>query len=107
MIKGKCAKQVVTCILETVKGEQIVGKNWCANPQEQCPRLSGEGYEKCKSICKQYGHAEDVVLELAGEKAKGATATLIGHDHFCASCQRSLFGAGVASLKVDTKKRLI
>ncbi len=97
---GPCAKTTVRCTLVTPDGEYIVGENWCANPQRSCPRLPGEGYEKCGSICGQEGHAEQVAVRLAGDKARGARAYIEGHTYACMDCQHALFGAGVHSLTV-------
>lgn len=98
-MEGPCAKQKVLCILW--KRDSIwIGENYCRNSQEVCPREPGEGYEKCKSICDQVGHAEEVALSRAREHAKGCSAELVGHDHYCASCQRQLFAAGVVSLSI-------
>lgn len=99
-----CAKKQVTCVL--VKGEEIiaVGRNSCRNPQTTCPRLPGEGYEKCKTVCDQPGHAEEIALERAGEEAKGCTAVLFGIGHYCKTCQLKLFEAGVVALKVLNDK---
>jgi hypothetical protein len=90
----------VTCTIVAVTGERFVGTNWCANPQAACPRLPGEGYQKCRSVCQQSGHAETDALRLAGEMAYGATATIEGHTYACQSCQEALFGAGVLNLRV-------
>lgn len=97
---GPCAKTVVTCTLVTRNGEQITGQNLCRNPQHTCPREPGEGYEKCKTICDQVGHAEVVALSLAGPKAAGARAYLLGHTYVCQQCQVALFSAGVNSISV-------
>lgn len=97
---GFCAKARIRCTLVTLEGEHIVGENWCRNPQETCPRLPGEGYEKCKLICDQVGHAEHVAVKLAGPKAQGARAFLEGHTYACMACQHALFGAGVESLSL-------
>lgn len=97
---GPCAKQTVRCTLVTVRGEHIVGTNLCENPQAACPRAPGEGYEKCRSICRQIGHAEAVAVKIAGEHARGAHAYVEGHDHACRECQIALFGAGVAALTI-------
>ena len=99
-----CAKKQVTCVL--IKNGDIiaVGRNSCRNPQTSCPRLPGEGYEKCKAICDQPGHAEEIALERAGNQAKGCTAYLFGIGHYCKSCQIKLFAAGVESLKIFNDK---
>lgn len=95
-----CAKATVRCTLVTADGSQIVGTNWCANPQATCPRLPGEGYEKCRSICDQQGHAEVDAIRIAGPHARGAHAYVEGHTYACQSCQEALFGAGVAALTI-------
>jgi hypothetical protein len=99
-MKGPCAKTTVRCTLVTSDGQRFVGENWCANPQAVCPRDPGEGYEKCKAICRQEGHAETVALALTGPAAAGAHAYVEGHDHACRDCQVALFGAGVAALTI-------
>jgi hypothetical protein len=95
-----CAKKRVICSIMTSHGQQFIGENLCENPQETCPREPGEGYEKCKSICRQGGHAEIAALEKAGAQAKGAVAVLSGHTYACQECQEALFGAGIISLRV-------
>lgn len=99
-MSGPCAKTTVTCTLVTPGGECFVGTNECVNPQTVCPRATGEGYEKCKTICRQVGHAEVVALQRAGEQARGARAYIEGHTYACMECQHALFGAGVRSISV-------
>lgn len=96
---GPCAKKRVVCTLVTPTGERFVGTNDCRRPQDSCPRLPGEGYQKCKDICWQPGHAEEIALAFARERAEGATAYLEGIDHYCKECQRKLIEAGVLILK--------
>jgi hypothetical protein len=96
---GPCAKQRVRCQVTTTDGLVLHGENWCLDPQPTCPRAPGEDYTKCKTICQQLGHAEQVVARYAEEvDFTGATATLFGHTHFCQSCQEALFNAGVKYL---------
>lgn len=97
---GPCAKAVVRCTLITPDGERFVGENWCETPQAVCPRVPGEDYAKCRTICRQVGHAEQVAMILAGEKAVGARAYLEGHTYACMECQHAMFAAGVASFTV-------
>jgi deoxycytidylate deaminase len=99
-IRGKCAKQTTRCTIVTVNSEHIIGENWCENPQKKCPRLLGEDYEKCFTVCKQVGHAEVCATMLAGDKAVGAIAYLEGHTYFCQNCQETLFGAGVKYITI-------
>lgn len=100
---GPCAKATVTCTIIAANGKRYVGTNYCENAQETCPRLAGEGYEKCKTICGQVGHAEQVAVSLAGADAAGANAYLQGHTYACQACQEALFGAGVAALSVGVE----
>lgn len=96
-----CAKKQVQCTIHTAQGV-AVGTNACANPQEVCPRGPYEGYEKCVTICRQAGHAEDIALLDAKQKGldlTGAVAVLYGHTHYCQACQEKLFDAGVTSLR--------
>lgn len=97
--RGPCAKRQVVCVIQNGFLE-FRGENDCANPQAVCPRLPGEGYEKCKSICQQAGHAEIEALKLAGARAKGATAYLFGHHWVCEPCGAALRDAEVLSLEI-------
>ena len=95
-----CAKKVVTCELRNAStGLTIYAQNDCGNPQEVCPRLPGEGYEKCISICDQKGHAEEQALKIAKGDASGYKATIYGIGWACRSCQEKLYKAGVESIK--------
>lgn len=87
-------------MLVTVDQEVYVGRNDCNNPQLTCPRAdlpSGVGYHFCQTICRQRGHAEVMAMLAAGEKARGATLVLFGHDHFCPDCSIAMDEAGVAN----------
>lgn len=97
---GPCAKVIVICTITDSSGISYVGTNWCETPQAVCPRAPGEDYTKCKTICNQQGHAELDALKKAGIYARGSTATLHGHTHYCRDCQESLFKAGVTSLAI-------
>lgn len=93
---GPCAKRKVRCTVITHGGQAIVGENRCMNPQPTCPRLEGEGYEKCKTVCHQLGHAEENavrLMELAD--LRGGTAFLQGHHYACAACTQTLKDRGV------------
>jgi len=92
---GPCAKQRVICRIIATDGEVFMGENKCASPQEICPRLPDEDYKKCKSICKQVAHAEEVALCYAGDKAKEATVTIEGHSRICDECEILLSEADV------------
>lgn len=99
---GFCAKQRVSCTVVLPNAHKYYAENYCMSPQKVCPRLPGEGYEKCKTICQQLGHAEQVVAMYANEvDFTGATATLSGHTYFCQECQEALFAAGVRYLEIS------
>ena len=97
---GPCVKTTVKCVIITNNNKIFTGSNYCNNPQEKCPRDIGEDYTKCKTICKQEGHAEMVTLKKAGNNAKGSNVYIEGHDHYCRDCQIALFKAGVKSLSI-------
>lgn len=101
-----CAKLHVECAIYTRQGQMFLGSNACDEPQTSCPRVGDEGYEKCASICKQKGHAEDMALMAAmdaGANLDGATAVLRGHTYFCRACQEHLFQAGIKYLQIDKR----
>lgn len=100
--RGPCAKRAVTCRIESVhpsgEVEWVEGSNDCANPQSACPRLPGEGYAKCQTVCQQDGHAETQALALArqaGISVLGGRAILRGHYWMCKDCGEALYAAGV------------
>lgn len=99
-MRGPCAKRQVVCVIVAINGDRFRGENDCANPQTVCPRLAGEGYEKCQSICQQAAHAEAGAVKAAGAAARGGHATLSGHYWMCEPCGAALQGAGVASLTI-------
>jgi len=93
----KCAKRHVIAIIER-KGNFYVGSDWCHNPQEKCPRLPGEDYTKCKTICDQDGHAELDAIKNAKGDTKGGIMYLIGHDHCCDPCLAAMKKAGIETV---------
>ncbi len=99
-LKGPCAKTKVTAVLVSEDGEGFIGENDCLNPQTVCPREGGEGYEKCASVCRQTGHAEENAIRKAGDKAKGAVIYLQGHTYACNSCKAAAQDAGVKEIIV-------
>lgn len=94
-----CAKRRVRCILIDAEGRTAAGENWCATPVDFCPRDAGEGYEKCRTVCNQVGHAEAVALAnwrtKYGLGHQPSAAVLVGHERVCDSCGNVLSGAGV------------
>jgi deoxycytidylate deaminase len=108
-MRGPCAKRQVICYLYIQGYEQFAvrGENDCANPQPTCPRLPGEGYEKCRSICRQEDHAEMMALRKArelGYDLKDASATISGHYWICEPCGRALLDAGISKVFLGMKK---
>jgi len=106
---GSCAKATVRCELHLRTTRVIVGTNACNNPQPVCPRLPGENYTKCRTICDQQGHAEVQAIRTAidggvGSDLVGSVAILSGHTYYCMDCQRALFGAGIAQLRLKPKE---
>lgn len=98
-----CAKRQVTATLILPDGRRFVGTNGCANPQLVCPRAAGEGYAKCREICRQGGHAEQMALAAArGETMMiaGAVMFIEGHSEFCGECLSAMCGANVQRLVV-------
>jgi DNA (cytosine-5)-methyltransferase 1 len=97
---GRCAKRNVTAIL--IKDDKYwIGTNWCETPQNECPRITGDNYTKCTSICKQHSHAEIDVLEKAGNEASGSVLYLENHDHICDECKEALNKNGVYQFIVN------
>ena len=97
-----CAKQTTIAII-TNGTEFWVGSNWCANPQETCPRgdlPTGEGYELCKSICDQQSHAEVDACLNAGLRAEGGDLYLIGHTYCCDNCKEVMKQHGIKNIYI-------
>jgi deoxycytidylate deaminase len=100
---GKCAKQTVIAIIETIDGEYFLGQNTCNVPQLICPRKdmkTGEGYEMCKEICHQKNHAEVNACIKAGIKAIGGTLYLLGHTYLCKQCEMIVKDCGIVEIKI-------
>jgi deoxycytidylate deaminase len=104
-MKGPCAKQTVTATIIAENGDTYLSTNYCLNPQVSCPRaglLTGEGYELCKDICRQVGHAEVNAITLAGVNAVGATLYLKGHTYACDGCKQAAKEAGIKEIVIFT-----
>ena len=98
-----CAKRQVTALLTTRHGDTVRGTNECFNPQPVCPRKPGEDYTKCRTICKQRGHAEIQAIDAAleyGLDLFGATCTVTGHYYVCHHCAQALSDAGVSEIRI-------
>lgn len=97
---GYCAKVTTIAIVITTTGEEIIGFNACMEPQEICPRKPGEDYTKCRTVCKQIGHAEFVACLFAGKKSKGGRLVLCGHTYCCDDCLGIMSKAGIAEYEI-------
>lgn len=100
---NQCKKQTTVAVI--VKDNQLIsiGTNEIHADIEECPRqgmASGEGYELCRTICKQKHHAEVDACIKAGEQAKGATLVLIGHTYCCSGCKRTMKEYGIKEIKI-------
>jgi len=105
-MSGFCAKRHVIAVIVPKGGQIGLGKNYtafniCENPQKECPRKEGEDYTKCREICGQRYHAEELALAFAGEDAMGATLYLKGHDHCCERCIDLMKRAGIRAYHVE------
>ncbi len=100
---GPCAKQVVTATIVTSNGRRFVGTNHVRNPQAECPRKglpTGVGYELCRDVCDQVGHAEVVAIAEAGSHAAGGRLYLEGHSYACDACKSACEAAGITSIVI-------
>lgn len=93
-----CKKQTTLAII--IKDAQIlsIASNYILNNIATCPRKgmsTGEGYDLCKNICAQVGHAEENACKLAGVNSKDATLYLIGHTYICNNCFRIIKMYGI------------
>jgi deoxycytidylate deaminase len=99
MALGPCAKRRVTAVL-IVGDMHFTGSNDCKQAARVCPRKPGEGYESCKVICDQTGHAEDIAIQAALLKVKAATLRgakmyLFGLKEPCEECSELLASHGI------------
>jgi deoxycytidylate deaminase len=100
---GPCAKQTVKATIITQNGTRFVGTNHCLAPQTTCARAgmpTGVGYDLCKSVCRQEGHAETNALRIAGANAAGSTLYVEGHTYACDSCKAAALEAGVTEIVI-------
>lgn len=85
-MNGPCAKVQVCCTIITTDNQRFVGENVCRNPQPTCPRLPGEDYTKCKTVCDQVSHAEVAAVKAAGCESRGSTA-YVEYAYVCEKCK--------------------
>ncbi len=102
---GPCAKQTVVATIVAADGTRYSSSNYTMRPQAACPRAgmaTGEGYELCKSVCEQPGHAETNAIRLAGPNARGGTLYLEGHTYACGPCALAAVEAGILGIKIGS-----
>lgn len=101
-----CKKQLVIFLLFNNNNTIVsVGTNHCENPQDICPReilgyKSGEGYDLCKSICKQNNHAEIDSINNLMNNINLSFGILIGHTYCCDNCYQKLNKLGVTNIVI-------
>jgi deoxycytidylate deaminase len=61
---------------------------------------SGTGYELCRDVCMQPGHAEVNAIRTAGKAAAGGVLYLEGHTYACDDCKATASAAGIARVVV-------
>ena len=105
-----CVKQPTAAVI--VKKGKIIGRGVNAGKRvEVCPRVirgcpTGTGYELCKSVCQQEGHAEVMAIRDAlkanlkankkNKNLKGASMYLDGHWWVCKPCWDEIIKAGIS-----------
>ena len=102
MAAGPCAKRDVLCVILSADHKKYwTGRNLCLDAQEDCPRIKGEDYEKCETMCHTIGHAEAVAARQVPEgEAAGGIAYLFGHYRICDSCAKVLESIGVREVYI-------
>ncbi len=90
-----CAKAVVRAILVLADGCIFVGENVCTVPQVVCPRVDGEGYLKCRSVCGQPAHAELDAIGRAGIENVLGAVMFVAHTHVCNDCRMVCDALGI------------
>lgn len=94
-----CQKRPVSAVVTLKDGEVLMGGNFGLRAVAVCPRVTGEGYAKCFSVCGQLNHAEAMVLRML--RAGGYTyehvryVDVYGHSQPCESCKLALRAAGL------------
>lgn len=95
-----CAKAVVRAYLLGNDGIVYYGENIAHQPQEFCPRAPGEGYEKCHSVCRTAGHAEEMAIREAGAAAFGGFM-LVDYHYICESCMSKINDEKITAMTVE------
>jgi deoxycytidylate deaminase len=98
---GPCTKRTVVATIIALDGRRFVGTNYVRNAQPVCPRAdmaTGVGYELCRDVCDQSGHAEPNAIAAAGDAARGGTLYLEGHTYACEPCKAACATAGIVEI---------
>lgn len=107
-----CIKQPTAAVV--VKNGQIIGCGANAGKKvDVCPRVvhqcpTGTGYEFCKTVCQQEGHAEVTAIRDALKKTdnlKGASLYLDGHWWVCQPCWEEVLKHGISRVYIRTDSR--
>lgn len=103
LTESGCIKQPTAAVV--VKNGKIIGRGANAGKRvDVCPRVihdcpTGTGYEYCKEVCNQEGHAEVMAIRDALKKTndpKGASLYLDGHWWLCKPCWDEIIKVGIS-----------
>jgi deoxycytidylate deaminase len=107
----QCLKQTTIAVIMKDGKFIDIGNNSIRNKEiKVCPRegmKTGEGYEKCKDICKQVNHAEVDACNHARGRAHGGTLYLIGHSYACNNCIEIMKKYGIKELVICETGKII
>lgn len=100
-----CYKREVCAVIVDKNGKIATGQNLIYNSTvTECPRAKGEGYEKCKTVCLQLGHAETEAIKHAKLRKMdlvGANIYLTGHHRICDNCKAACDAEGLNVIIVN------
>jgi hypothetical protein len=106
-----CAKQTVLCLLLDINWNVIsYGSNECKNPVEVCPREdleTGIGYDLCRDVCKQVGHAEINAIRNITNGDVPYICIVIGHSWCCDNCLEVLTKNNISNLIIIKSIKII
>lgn len=108
-----CIKQPTLAVV--VKNGKVIGRGTnAAKKVDICPRVThncptGTGYEFCKSVCNQEGHAEIMAIRSAlnvDSNLEGCDLYLEGHWWICENCWNEIIKVGIKNvfLRRDSKE---